>query len=68
MTSNGNNGDANVPITFRVPPAIESKFKLKCKQRGKRSRILRALLQMWLEGKIPEVIFKSEDRITISTQ
>lgn len=64
MMASGNAGKDTMSITFKVPISIDSRFKAKCKQRGKRSRILRGLLQMWLEGKITEIVYKSEDRIT----
>jgi hypothetical protein len=62
--ANGNtNGEQGQPITFKVPADLKRKFDAKYKDRGKRSRILRGLLQMFMDGKIPTVVFKTEDKI-----
>lgn len=58
------NGDSQT-ISFRTPRDIKNAFCLKVRSRGKRSRILRGLLQMWLEGKIPEITYKQEDKISV---
>lgn len=50
-------------IGFRVPFTLHQKFESHYPDRGKRSKILRALLQMFLENKIPKVEYKEVDVI-----
>lgn len=45
-------------IAFRVPKKDKKEFERKYPSKGKRSKILRALLQMHMLGQIPNVTYK----------
>ena len=50
-------------IGFRVPSQMQDKFERKYPDRGRRSKILRALLQMLLEGKITIIEYQETEII-----
>jgi hypothetical protein len=50
-------------IAFRAPAVLVDKFEKKYSDHGKRSKILRALLQMFLDGKIPVIEYKEVEVI-----
>jgi hypothetical protein len=50
-------------IGFRVPSIMQNKFERRFPDRGKRSKVLRALLQMLLEGKITRIEYQETEII-----
>jgi hypothetical protein len=50
-------------ISTRIPPAEHKKLIQRHPEKGKRSSVLRALLQMYLAGKIGDLTFTHIEKI-----
>lgn len=50
-------------IGFRIPAVMQDRFERRFPDRGKRSKVLRALLQMLLDNKIPKVEYHETEVI-----
>jgi hypothetical protein len=56
--------DKNVFLTHRVPESMRNAFKKKYPHMGQRSKVIRALLQMLLDNKLPSLEYTTTTKIT----
>jgi len=58
-------GDTNnwKTVGCRIPPADYQRLTDKAPDHGKRSKILRALIQMWLDGKVNKLEYTIKETI-----
>lgn len=51
-------------VSTRIPPSEHKKLVMQHPEKGKRSKILRALIQMYLQGKVKNLEFTITETIS----